>query len=194
MVTKIIAILLLFITILLIAVTGWSFFMVNKIGLLKTFLKNKWALGLLSAAFVVMFLVSGTGVLLGVAWALPALRYTLGGWILYIWLYNVKAIFDLIAVLKWEKATTISQFMGRSELFDKVLEKSIELSRQGTHAAPEADDDAHAVSDAAWEELLGDEQFYREVMPAAIRQRIRRKVIGLLVLTVIFGGMLLLLG
>jgi hypothetical protein len=82
--------------------------------------------------------------------------------------------------------------MGRSALFDTLIDKSIAISKTGSvPAVPGAD--AHSVRDAQWEEVLNDENLFLEVFPTAIRKKIRKKIIGLLVHTIIFLAILALI-
>lgn len=74
-----------------------------------------------------------------------------------------------------------------------MVEKSIALSRSATHPGIETEKKAHAVSDPALEAVLNDEELFRELFPMAIRRKIRRKMIGLIVQTIIMVAMLLLI-
>lgn len=193
MVTKIIAVFLIFIFMVLIAIAVWSFIRLHKLGLLTGFMQGQWLLSLLSGVFVVFFIVNGIALLMQVEWAVPAMCYTIYFWLLYVWLYGLKKILDLVVLLKFEKAKSISQLMGRSKFFDELLEKSIALSTKSVPPAMETSGEAHAVTDSPWEALINDEEFFKETFPYALRKKIKRKVIGLLVQTAIFVVILVLL-
>lgn len=186
MVTKIVAVFLILIFLIIIIVGVWTSIRLQKWGLLRSFLRGKWFLGLLTTAFILQFIVNGIALLLEKEWAVTATSYTIYLWLVYIWAYNLKAIFDLFVLLKTEKAQSVSQLMGRSQLFDELLEKSIELSKQSN--APETNEagEAHAVRDSEWEGLVDNEEWFQEVFPDAVRTKIRRKITGLMVLTVVF--------
>lgn len=76
--------------------------------------------------------------------------------------------------------------MGRSQLFDELLEKSIELSKESNATATDEAGEAHAVRDSEWEGLVDDEEWFQEVFPYAVRTKIRRKITGLMALTIVF--------
>jgi hypothetical protein len=156
-------------------------------------MRGQLLLSLLSLLFVIAFITSGIAMLMQAEWAVPVLCYTIYGWLIYVWLYGLKKLLDLVALLKFETAQSVSQLMGRSKLFDEVIEKSIELSKQSSHPDSEDAEEANAVSDTEWENLINDEEWFKEVFPYAIRKRIKRKVIGLLVHTAIFVVILMLI-
>ena len=166
--------------------TAVAFFLLRKMNLLTGFLRGKWLLGVLTGLFTVSFIVCAIAMLREAEWAVPALTYTIYLWLAYIWLNSLKKIWNLVVLLRWDKAKSISQFMGRSAFFDQLLEKTVELSARSAHPEAEEPGEAHAVTDSAWEDLINDEEWFKEVFPGAVRQKIRRSVTGLLVLTAIF--------
>lgn len=193
MINTIIALFLIISFILIIGIGIWAFQKLHKTGLLKTFLKGKILLSVLTMIFVVSFIVSSIGLIVGSTWAGPLLFYTLIGWLIYVWAYNMKAILNLFMLMKEERPRGISQFMGRSEFFDELVHKSIELDNQANYPAPENEEEAHAVRDGSLEELLNDEEAFGDLFPYAIRRKLKRKIIGLVVHTVIYVVILILI-
>jgi len=193
MITKTIAVFLIFLFVVLIAVAVWAFHLLHKVGLLATFMRGKWLGSLLSGLFVIQFIVTGIAMLMQVDWAVPVMCYTIYLWLIYVWCYGLKDILKFVLLLKTEKATSISQFIGRSEQFDELIEKSIALSKESGNSTTEEEGGAHAVTDSSWENLLNDEDWFKEVFPYALRKKIKRKVIGLLVHTAIFVVILILI-
>lgn len=185
MITTIIAIIIIFFFTLAVGGLTWALIRLKGTGLLAIFMRGKWLLSILSFAFIASFFTSATAMLMGKAWATPFLIYTIYGWLVYLWLYNLKMLWDMYVLLKSEKAKSVSQLMGRSQVFDEIIEKSIELSKTSS-VPPEPGADAHAVRDAQWEEVLNDEGLFQEVFPIAIRKKMRKKIIGLTVHTIIF--------
>ena len=102
----------------------------HQTGLLSTFLRHKWQLGVLTGAFTILFLVACFGLLAQAGWAKSLLNYTIWGWLIYTWLYNLFGFFQLQNLKKADGPKSFSQFMGRSKLYDRVLEKSLEISQQ----------------------------------------------------------------
>lgn len=193
MVNTIIAILLIFTIIVLTGVTIFAFIQIKRMGLFKTFMQGQWVLGLLSLLFVASFIGNAIGLLLHAEWAEAGLRYTIYLWLVYVWAYGLNKLLGMAALLHDDEAKSVSQLMGRSKLFDEVLEKSIELSRTAGHATPEDPEEAHAASDPEWEALINDEEWFREVLPTAVRKKVKRKFTGLLFHTAFFVIILLLL-
>lgn len=185
MITTIIAIIIIFFFTLAVGGLTWALIRLKGTGLLTIFMRGKWLLSILSFAFIASFFTSAIAMLMGKAWATPFLIYTIYGWLVYLWLYNLKMLWDMYVLLKSEKAKSVSQLMGRSQVFDEIIEKSIELSKTSS-VPPEPGADAHAVRDAQWEEVLNDEGLFQEVFPMAIRKKMRKKIIGLTVHTIIF--------
>lgn len=163
----------------------------RKTGLLSLLLKDKWLWSVLTAAFTVSFIACGIGLWKETDWAVPVLSYTIYGWIGYLWVYNLKQVYQWVAVLKWDKANSVSQLMGRSKFFDDLIAQLIEMSKQSGHTKTEANGTAHAVTDSSLEAILDDEDFFKEEVPKYLRKKIRRKVIGLLVHTLILLMMLM---
>lgn len=193
MITKIIAVFLIFIFIVLIAIAVWAFVRLNKMGLLSTFMQGQWLGSLLSGLFVILFIGTGIAMLMQVEWAMPVMCYTIYGWLIYVWLYGLNKILKMVVLLKTEEAKSVSQLMGRSKLFDELIEKTIAMTRESQSVATEVEGDAHAVTDSEWENLINDEDWFKEVFPYALRKKIKRKVIGLLVHTAIFVVILILI-
>lgn len=188
MITTIIAIFIIFIFTLAIAGLIYALIRLKGLGMLALFallMRGKWLLSMLSFAFIATFFTSAIAMLMGKDWATPLLVYTIYGWLVYVWLYNLKLLWNMYALLKWEKAQSVSQLMGRSKVFDELIEKSIEISKTST-VPPEPGADAHAVRDAQWEKVLNNEEFFQEVFPIAIRKKMRKKLIGLSIHTIIF--------
>jgi hypothetical protein len=194
MFTNIIAVSLILFFIVIIAAGIWAFSRLHKMGLLKLFMQGQWLLGLLTTSFIFLFIVCGVGLMMKAAWAAPVLYYTICFWLVYVWLYNLKTLLKMFALLKDDEAKSISHFMGRSKFFDELIHKSIELSNKGTYETPENPDDPHAVRDGSMDVLLNDEELFKEVFPMAVRKKIKRKMIGLLVHTAIFVVFLILIG
>ncbi len=185
MITTIIAIIIIFFFTLAVGGLTWALIRLKGTGLLTIFMRGKWLLSILSFAFIASFFTSAIAMLMGKAWATPFLIHTIYGWLVYLWLYNLKMLWDMYVLLKSEKAKSVSQLMGRSQVFDEIIEKSIELSKTSS-VPPEPGADAHAVRDVQWEEVLNDEGLFQEVFPIAIRKKMRKKIIGLTVHTIIF--------
>jgi hypothetical protein len=82
--------------------------------------------------------------------------------------------------------------MGRDRFFDDLINKSVEWSKT-SNAKAEGVEGGEASSDAIWEELINDEEWFASVFPDAVREKIRRKVIAMIVHTVIFGSVFLFL-
>ena len=186
MLVKVIAVFLIFFFLVLIAITAWSFTRIHQMGMLKLFLQDKWLGSLLSGLFVMLFLVGGVALLMQAEWAVPVLRYTIYGWLVYVWLYGLKKLGDMILLLRYEKAKSMSQFVGRSKFFDELIAKTIVLSKRSQSLAAPATGEGTAVSDSSWEAMLDDEALFGEIFHQALRKRIRRRVIGLVVHTFIF--------
>lgn len=191
MFTKIIAFILLFYFLFVPLVVVISAVSLRLTGLLALLLKYKWPLVLLTLAFTAVFIAGAIGLWRGAEWAVPVLSFAIYGWLVYLWLYNLRALLKLVALLKWEKARSISQFMGRSEFFDKLIYQLIELSKRSGSPATEEEETAYAAPDSDFEAVLNDEELFQEVFPDAVRKKIRRKLIGLLVHTVLFWGILM---
>ncbi|MEZ4994047.1 MAG: hypothetical protein R2824_26715 [Saprospiraceae bacterium] len=194
MLSIIIAVFILFFFVVVIAFSVWAFSRMHKIGLLRGFMKGKWLLSFLTLTFLVAFIASAIGLLTRADWAVPLLRYTVSGWLPYVWIYGLNKLLGMAATLKFEQATSLSQFVGRDKYFDEVLEKSIALSKESGHAVPESPDDAHGVTDSPLEEMLNDEELFRELFPIALRRKIKRQVIGLLIHTIIMLAILWAIG
>lgn len=170
---------------LLIGIVVVAFFVLQKTGLLASFMKGKWLLSLLSFGFIIAFIAGGIGLLARSEWAVPLLRYTIYGWLAYLWLYGLGKLVGMWTLLRQEEATTISQFAGRDPFFDEVLEKSIEFGKRSIHPEPESDEMPHAITDSPMEEMMNDEELFEELFPFAIRRKMKRKMIGLLIHTAI---------
>ncbi|PHN04308.1 hypothetical protein [Flavilitoribacter nigricans] len=185
MFTTIIAIFIISFFVLMIGVGIWGFIKLNKIGLLQGFMRGKWLASLLTSLLVIAFLTGSVGLLAKSSWAQPLLVYTIYIWLVYVWLYNLRIILNMVALLQNEKPTSISHFMGRSQFYDDLIHKTIELSKN-----PEGEEDdgqeAHAASDPPLEEMLNDETMFPLLFQIGIRRKIKRKLIGLLIHTVIF--------
>jgi hypothetical protein len=190
MLTKIIALFLIFYFTFVTLATAFAALFLRKTGLLSLLMKYKWPLALLTLAFTVLFYVGSIGLWRGAAWAAPLLTYTLYGWLVYLWLYNLSILMKWVALLKWENARRFSDFMGRSAFFDALIHRLIALSNRSA-SQPAEEEAAHAVSDSNFEAVLNDEDLFREAFPDAIRKKIRRKLIGLLVHTFVFVLILL---
>lgn len=186
MLTKIIALFLMFYFTFVTLVAAFSALFLRKTGLLSLLMKHKWPLALLTLTFTVLFYAGGIGLWRGDAWAAPLLTYTLYGWLVYLWLYNLSILLKWVALLKWENASRFSDFMGRSAFFDALIHQLIALSNRSASQPAEEEEAAHAVSDSNFEAVLNDEDVFREAFPDAIRKKIRRKAIGLLVHTLVF--------
>lgn len=183
--TTITAVFLLLFFFLLIGIMVIASTILHKTGLLAGFMKGRWLLSLLTISFVGAFVAGGIGLLTKADWAVPLLRYTIYGWLIYLWLYGLNKLFGMWALLRQEEATTLSQFAGRDPFFDEVLEKSIEFSKRSTHPEPASDEMPHGVTDSPLEEMMNDEELFEDLFPIAIRRKMKRKVIGLLIHTVI---------
>lgn len=192
MITTIIASIIIFFFTVAIAVLIFALYRLKGFGLLRLFLRGKWLLSLLTLAFVGSFLTGAVGLLMDHPWAAPLLVYTICGWIIYLWAYNLKLLWNMYALLKWEKATSLSQIVGRSRFFDELINKTIAISNTGA-AVADTETGGHAVRDSEWEALLHNEAFFQEVFPIAIRKKMRKKTIGLMVHTIINLIMLALL-
>lgn len=184
MLTTIIAVSVIIFFTLVIAVGTFSLIGLNKLGLLKGFMQGKWLASLLTSVLMILFFVSAIGLLVGTTWASPLMTYTIYVWLVYVWLYNLNIILGMLTLLKTEKPRSISHFMGRSEFFDNLIEKSIDLSNTSS-GMEETEDGAHAVSDSPLEEMLNDENTFPELFQIGIRRKMKRKLIGLIVHTVI---------
>ena len=92
MLTNIVAILILIMFTFIIGIGIWAGIQIRKVGLLKALLLDKWALGILTGLFIVQFLVDAIALLAGVEWAVPATRYTIYLWLVYLWLYGLIGI------------------------------------------------------------------------------------------------------
>lgn len=193
MITTIIASIIIFFFTVAIAVLIFALYRLKGFDLLRLFLQGKWLLSLLTLAFVGSFLTGAVGLLKDRLWAAPLLVYTICGWIIYLWVYNLKLLWNMYALLKWEKATSLSQIVGRSRFFDELINKTIAISNTSTAVTDTADTEGHAVRDSEWEALLHNEAFFQEVFPIAIRKKMRKKTIGLMVHTIINLIMLALL-
>lgn len=192
MITTIIASIIIFFFTVAIAVLIFALYRLKGFGLLRLFLRGKWLLSLLTLAFVGSFLTGAVGLLMDRPWAAPLLVYTICGWVIYLWAYNLKLLWNMYALLKWEKATSLSQIVGRSRFFDELINKTIAISNTGA-AVADTETGGHAVRDSEWEALLHNEAFFQEVFPIAIRKKMRKKTIGLMVHTIINLIMLALL-
>ena len=191
MFTKIIAFILLFYFLFVPLVLVVLAIRLRFTSLLALLLKYKWPLVLLTLAFTAVFIVGAIGLWRGAEWAVPVLSYAIYGWLVYLWLYNGNELLKLVALLKWEEARSISQFMGRSEFFDQLIYQLIELSKRSGSPGTKEEEPARAATDSDFEAVLNDEELFQEVFPDAVRKKIRRKLIGLLVHTVLFWGILM---
>lgn len=192
MFTKIIAfILLLYFTfaILVVVISAIRLRRLGMLALLALFLKYKWRMALLTLAFTIVFVIGAIGLWRGAGWAVPVLTYAIYGWLVYLWAYNLNELWKLLALLNWEEARSFSQFVGRSEFFDKLIYQLIELSNRS--GSPEREGPAHAAADSDFESVLNNEELFQEAFPDAVRKKIRRKCIGLLVHTLVFLAMLM---
>lgn len=193
MLIKIIAVFIIFTFSVIIAFGIFSFIRLHKTGLFMLFMRGKWLLSLLTTTLMILFIVCSVAILMNKNRAVPVLFYTICIWLVYVWLYNLKSLFNLFVILRFDKGKTISHYMGRSKFFDELIGKAIELSNKGNYPDPETEDEPHAVRDASLEALLNDEEKFQELFPIAIRRKMKRKFVGLVVHTVVLVAILLLL-
>jgi hypothetical protein len=193
MFTKIIGIFLIVAFTFIILFGTISFVGIHKMGLFKSFMRGKWLLGLLTTAFMGIFMACGVGLIKQAFWATELLFYTIILWLVYVWLYNLKMLFNMYVLLKFDRGSSISHYMGRSKFFDGLIHKAIELSNKGPYAAPEGPEGPHAVRDGSLDVLLNDEETFQNLLPIAIRKKMKKKFTGLLIHTMIFLVILLLI-
>lgn len=182
--TLIAAFIILFFT-LVVVIGTWALIRLKKIGLLKGFMQGKWLLSLLTSILMISFFVSSIGLLIGTSWARSLLVNTIYVWLIYVWLYNLKVIAGMWTMLQVENPKSISHFMGRSPFFDELVHKSIDLSNTPSKTA-ESGESAHPVTDSPLEAMLNDENTFPELFQIGMRRKIRKKLIGLVVQTIIF--------
>ncbi len=191
MVTSTIAILLLLFFLFLTGIGVWAFSMLHKMGLMNRFMKGKWLASILTVAFIALFLVSGIGLLFRFSWALPLLQYTIYGWLAYLWVYNLTKIIGTVVWLKTEKAKSVDQLIGRNPFFDDLVGKTMAFNSVRTVA--ETSEEGQPVTDPSLDDLMHNEELFAALLPRAIRRKLIRKTIGLIIHTVIMVGLLLLL-
>jgi hypothetical protein len=75
--------------------------------------------------------------------------------------------------------------MGRSPFFDGLVHKSIDLSNTPSKTEG-SDESAHPVTDSPLEAMLNDENTFPELFQIGMRSKMRKKLIGLVVQTIIF--------
>jgi hypothetical protein len=183
--------------VLVTAVTIWGMIRLRQMGLLQGFMRGKWVASTLSLLFLVQFIVASIALIVGARWATPVMRYTIILWLVYLWIYGLGQLIKLWGVLHDDQATRLSDFMGRDQFFDQLINKTVEMNAAKAYIQPVAGHDTEETGQAApgseMVDLLNDEFFFEIVLPVVIRKKIRRKLIGLAIHTAIFIIFLMLL-
>ncbi|MEN0002569.1 MAG: hypothetical protein AAF798_00450 [Bacteroidota bacterium] len=160
----------------------------HRQGLLKGLLRGRWLTGALTLFFILQFIVVGIAMVAGAAWATPVMRYTIILWLVYCWVYGMGKAFRLWSVLQNEELRSFGDFMGRDAYLDELMMKAINISLQEGYTPSDttASEPINLATNTRSVDVFNDEDYFKTALPIAIRRKIKRGMLGLLVQTAFF--------